>query len=523
MRNKEIASTFNLLASLMELHGENTFKIRSYQNAYQTIRRLPDELSSMSSEEMLAIKGLGKAIVEKINNLIKGEDINALETLKEKTPPGIIEILGIKGLGAKRVKTIWETLDITTPGELLYACEENRLISLKRFGPKVQEDIKEKIRYHLASAGKRLYAEVQAEDLSIQSALDASDVRWTALGDTLIQAQEITQLHYAIDHIEKVKWSDLVHHDDQEYRTSSGFPVILESLGENVLTSRMKSLEIQPDAQKNLSVDAPEIWWLQQEGIPLTSDDLIHVSDIKGVVHNHTTYSDGIHTVEEMAEAAREKGYQYIVITDHSKAAFYANGLSVDKVYQQIEEIKTLNKKWDDFNILAGTECDILSDGSMDYPDDLLQELDVVIASIHSNLNMPLDKAMMRLHGAIAHPHVDILGHMTGRLLLSRKGYPIEHKEIIDACAEYGVVIELNANPRRLDIDFTWIRYAMEKGVLISINPDAHSAGRIDDIAFGVQAARRGGLTTDFCLNALDVSTFQKKLKSLKTQALTNH
>ena len=231
--------------------------------------------------------------------------------------------------------------------------------------------------------------------------------------------------------------------------------------------------------------------------------NLIEESDIKGVIHSHTTYSDGLNTVKEMADYSQSLGYQYIGITDHSKAAFYANGLKPDRVLAQMEEIDALNSQLAPFKIYKGIESDILNNGSLDYEEDILSRFDFIIASVHTNLKMDKTKATERLITAIKNPYTTMLGHPTGRLLLSREGYPIDHKAIIDACSEHGVAIELNANPYRLDLDWTWIEYAMSKNVKISINPDAHSTGGIHDIHFGVLAARKGGLTAEMCFNTM--------------------
>jgi DNA polymerase (family X) len=264
----------------------------------------------------------------------------------------------------------------------------------------------------------------------------------------------------------------------------------------------------------NLPFIAPE---LRENGSVLTLaaanqlPDLINLGDIKGVIHTHTTYSDGLHSVEEMAKTAQHLGYQYIGITDHSKAAFYANGLKEDRVLAQWAEIDRLNSAFFNFKILKGIECDILNDGAMDYNEELLSGFDFVIASVHSNLKMNEEKATARLIKAVENQYVTILGHPTGRLLLSREGYPIDHEKVIDACAANGVSIELNAHPWRLDMDWTWIPRARERGVLISVNPDAHSTSGINDIRYGIMAARKGGLDAAGCLNARDVDGFLQK------------
>ncbi|MDX1667746.1 MAG: PHP domain-containing protein, partial [Saprospiraceae bacterium] len=254
----------------------------------------------------------------------------------------------------------------------------------------------------------------------------------------------------------------------------------------------------------------------EEWGLDLARKDavprLIEEADVVGVVHAHTTYSDGMHGLQEMVAHVKEIGYEYLVVTDHSQSAFYANGLREDRLRKQWEEIDQIQSGLDSFRIFKGIESDILADGSLDYDDDVLNEFDVVIASIHSHLNMDSEKATRRLLRAIEHPATRILGHPTGRLLLSRPPYPIDHARIIDACARYGVSIELNANPYRLDLDWSWVPYAIEKGVYISINPDAHSREGVRDIRYGVLAARKGGLTADDCLNAVSATEFAGRL-----------
>jgi len=236
------------------------------------------------------------------------------------------------------------------------------------------------------------------------------------------------------------------------------------------------------------------------------------LKDIKGVVHNHSTWSDGRNSIKEMAEACMERGFEYLVMSDHSKTAVYANGLQEERVRQQHIEIDALNKSLSPFKIFKSIESDILYDGTLDYSDEVLKTFDLVIASVHSQLRMPEEKAMERLMAAIEHPATNILGHMTGRLLLSRPGYPVNHKLIIDACAKHKVAIEINANPYRLDMDYHWLPYAQEQGVLISINPDAHSIDGINDIKYGVFAAQKGGLLKQNTLNACTLDEFKNWL-----------
>ena len=239
---------------------------------------------------------------------------------------------------------------------------------------------------------------------------------------------------------------------------------------------------------------------------------LIQPADVKAVIHSHSNWSDGVNTIEEMAKESIRKGYKYLVISDHSKSAAYANGLSEERIREQHRYIDELNQKLAPFKIFKSIESDILNDGSLDYSDDVLQTFDLVIASVHSNLKMTEEKAMARLIKAINNPYTTILGHMTGRLLLSRKGYPVDHKRIIDICSEKGVVIEINAHPRRLDIDWQWIDYAIEKKVLLSVDPDAHYLEGFNDIRYGVLAAQKGGLAKEQNLSSFTLPQFEEYL-----------
>ena len=241
-----------------------------------------------------------------------------------------------------------------------------------------------------------------------------------------------------------------------------------------------------------------EIEWAKEGRLP----KLLKMEDLKGSLHNHSTYSDGKHSLREMALYCRELGYEYLGIADHSQSAFYAGGMDLDKIQKQHDEIRSLNEELAPFRIFAGVESDILIDGSLDYPEEVLQSFDFIVSSIHSSLGMNRQKATDRLLRAIENPYTTILGHPTGRLLLRREGYPIDHKAIIDACAANGVIIEINANPWRLDLDWRWVYYTLEKGVPLSINPDAHEKGAFIDMRYGVLVGRKGGLTRKMTFNA---------------------
>lgn len=546
MTNKEIAQSFQLLGNLMELHGENSFKIRSYQNAYRTIRRLPEPLSEMADEDIASIKGIGKAILGKINELLDKGKMDTLERYKSQTPEGVQEMLQIKGFGPKKIKVIWEDLGVESIGELLYAVNENRLVELKGFGAKTQEDLRQKLEYYQKTRDQFHYATLlaEAEQIIAMLAQKVDGIKVETTG-TLRRAQNTAEAVELLvgasqdvtTHLSALfeQWEKI---GEKIYSAKSerGFPVHLfmtdldewgtaqfkwsssESFLSGLNLEKIPATPEEEDVFKafGLPYVAPELredQWALELAKNNELPRLVDEKDIRGVVHSHTNYSDGLHSLTEMAEYTRAQGYEYLVITDHSKSAFYANGLSAERVLQQFAEIDKLNQKWSDFTILKGIESDILSDGALDYEQDLLAQFDLIIASVHSNLRMDEDKANQRLLRAIENPYTHILGHPTGRLLLSRKGYPINHQLIIDACAANGVAIEMNANPYRLDLDWTWIPYAMEKGVLISINPDAHSTLGVHDIKYGVASARKGGLTAAACLNARSLQDFQEALK----------
>ncbi len=553
MSNKDIANAFQDLAKIMELHDENPFKIRSYQTAYLQLRKLQTPIFEMTDEEITGIKGVGKTIAGKIRELEEGGEMSTYAKYKEMTPEGIRDILKVKGFGPKKIRVLWKELGVESVGELLYACNENRLIELKGFGQKTQDDLKKKLEYFQQSRNKFHYAVLDKEAKPLEAKLakqlpKAEIKRVGAFGRLCPEVENIELLianEAAIDSIFDGKILTLDSQQDQRFvaRTAENKPVVIYHCQPtewgskqfrynsseafiNAFLAKAKAKDFKgiateeavfakaeiPYVLPELREDADIIELAFQNAIP---DRLIEDRDIKGVIHSHTTYSDGINTLEEMAKEAQALGYEYIGITDHSKSAFYANGLKPDRVLEQFAEIDALNAQLDGFQIFKGIESDILNDGSLDYEADLLKQFDFIIASVHSNLKMDEEKATQRLITAIENPYTTILGHPTGRLLLSRKGYPIDHRKVIDACAANGVVLELNANPYRLDIDWTWIPYALEKGVKISINPDAHSKGGIKDIHYGVLAARKGRLTPETCFNTMTVSEFAKAIQKV--------
>lgn len=554
MNNNIIADNFSLLAKLMDINGENSFKTKSYSVAAFTIEKLPVELSSIPEEKIFSIKGVGEAIGKKIIEQLHTGKLSLLNEYVSKTPQGIMEMLAIKGIGPKKISVIWKELEIENLGELLYACNENRLLLYKGFGEKTQQNIKESIEYYLSNQGSYLYAQIEnhaAEaDTKIKNAFPleqfelAGDLRrhletidkleWIT---TASQQQIITffkQQEYKIidedETITKLKGKEnlllVFYHTTQEkfYQT-----LLEKSCSEDFLNEwkNMFPFKNSYTAEKeifiNAGIDVIPPYLRESEKIILTAQqhrlpEVIQTKDITAIIHSHSKWSDGINTIDEMATAAIQKNLQYLVLSDHSKTAFYAQGLHEEKIIEQHKEIDELNKKYTPFKIFKSIESDILNDGSLDYSNEVLSSFDLVIASVHSNLKMKEDKAMMRLINAIENPYTSILGHPTGRLLLSRNGYPVDHKKVIDACAANNVVIELNAHPKRLDIDWRWIDYCLEKNVLISIDPDAHSVNGYNDIRYGVIAAQKAGVTKKNNLSSFSLQDFEDFIKVQHTK-----
>ena len=530
MNNQDIAQSFKLLADLMDFYGENKFKVRSYNNAYSTLRKIEAPLSEMSVESLAEIEGVGVAISKKIKELIESGEMKALKAFTDKTPEGIIELLGIRGIGTTKIKTAWQDGGITTPEAFYQAALDNELVRLSGFGSKTQKDIQNKLEYYLSTRNLFLYSEIheQAEKIlsDLRSHFPAAKI--DLCGDIRLKRNVVKGIEIITDEPEVLQY---VREQYQDYEItvdvveagSYGTELFRRSASEEFLDA-VPDLQNHPDEAavwNDLKImPVPEAYRESAQAFNEAREgklpDLIEVGDIRGIIHNHSTYSDGIHDLEDMAQYVKDAGYGYFVISDHSKSAGYANGLSYERVEMQWREIDELNANFEDFRVFKGIECDILSDGSMDYEDDFLKQFEVVVASIHSGLNMTSEKATARLIKAIENPYVDILGHLTGRLLLTRPGYPVDHKKIIDACIQNDVVIELNANPRRLDMDWSYLPYALEKGAMISINPDAHSKGQVGLIEYGVISARKGGLTPDSCLSCYSLEQFSEWVDARK-------
>jgi len=517
MSSEDIIDALALTAKLMELHDENSFKTKALANAAFRLSKLRYTFEGRSKEELIALEGVGKSIGDKIWVMLTTGAYPELTALVEKTPAGVIELLGIKGLGPKKVRQLWQELNIESPGELLYACNENRLVTLKGFGDKTQAQVKQALEFNEANRHKFHYAALFPQVEYWLNALknEGKNVVLTGqmarhlevIDELEVLVEEGTSLLPPADFPVKVTVHSSAKADfGRRQLELSATPEHLHQIQFEQLPVNEITTEAIAYARLQLPYMAAEL----REGIgevELAKADrlpaLLTVNDLKGTLHNHTTWSDGVHTLAEMAAQCIANGLTYFGVCDHSKSAFYANGLSEERVLAQHKEIDALNANYTDFKILKGIESDILNDGQLDYEEDLLKTFDFIVASVHSNIRMSEEKATARLIKAIENPYTRILGHPTGRLLLARPGYPIDHKKVIDACAANGVSIELNAHPYRLDIDWRWIPYCREKGVLISINPDAHHRDGLKDMQWGVVAARKGRLTKEGCLNAL--------------------
>lgn len=556
MDNYAIAENFALLGKLMDIHGDNSFKAKSYSSAAFTIDKLTTPLAELPAEKIFGIRGIGDAIGKKIVEQLETGQLSLLNEYIAKTPPGIIEMMGIKGIGPKKIATIWKELEIETLGELLYACNENRLTLYKGFGEKTQQNIKESIEFYFGTLGSYLYQQIESYAVSVDNRLKENfpGEQFLLTGEYRRQLEIINTLSW-VTTLPMEPLKDFFIRNDFAVVSESGDEISFKGkenvtmafycttpasiISKRFLTSADNAfLEAwQSTTQWNAgatyaneekiftAVGLPFIPAYQREVAKVIDTAKagklttpIQPADITGIIHCHSNWSDGVHTLEQMAVAAKAKGLQYLVISDHSKTAFYANGLQEDRIRAQQQQVDELNVKLAPFKIFKSIESDILNDGSLDYTPGILSTFDLVIASVHSNLKMNEEKAMMRLINAIENPYTSILGHMTGRLLLSRNGYPVDHKRIIEACAANDVVIELNAHPRRLDIDWRWIEYALEKNVLISIDPDAHAVDGFDDCRYGVLVAQKAGVSKNQNLSSYSLVDFEAFVAQQKSK-----
>ena len=555
MDNRALIRAFRLCAQLLELHDENPFKIRAIEGTATALEQLQFPVAEIERSGLPDRTGLSKTAAAKVAELLDTGTFSELQRLLEATPPGVVEMLSIKGIGPKKIRSLWRELGIESTEQLREAAETDQVSKLKGFGKKTQESILESLEFAGQSKGKLLYpqAEALAEELC-QQLRDGLKIEKVAVAGEIrrrLETVEVVRMVAATDQPAKAHellnkmvglTADPRRSGPFAWRgtaTASGVQVeVLLTSTEDFVTE----LFLNSAAEEHLSEDLPGTdshgpttslrQWARREKfqqeealyekaglqfivpelreglgeIALAAEKklprLLEDGDLRGSLHNHSTYSDGNHSLRDMATWLRDHNYEYLGICDHSQAAHYANGLSAERVRQQHQEIDKLNAELAPFRIFKGIESDILSDGSLDYAPDVLASFDFIVASVHSNLKMDERKATERLLRAIENPYCTMLGHPTGRLLLRRQGYPIDYKAVIDACAKNQVIIEINANPWRLDLDWRWVRYALDQGVPLSINPDAHHTDGYADMRYGVLMGRKGLLTKEMTFNA---------------------
>jgi DNA polymerase (family 10) len=560
MNRNEVAAALSEIGTLLELLGENPFKTRAYGNAARLIKTMDQDLDELvNSGQVDSLKGIGKALAEKISLLVRDDRLPYLEDLRTRVPAGLMKWLRIPGLGPKKVRAIHQALAISTLGELEYACQENRLRDLDGFGQASQDRIVAGIHRLRKNAGRFLQPVVQEEAVRllelvrsvsgvIRAEVAGSVRRRTETSkdiDIVVASTDPEPVMEAFADSEQVEditgrgptkcsvvlksgpSADLRVVEDTAFpftvmyftgskdhniamrsraRTAglklNEYGLVPEDGGnslpcvdEEAIYSTLDLPYIEPELREDLG----ELEAAERGDLP----QLVEQSDIRGVLHCHSTWSDGSASIADMAQACLDRGYSYLGICDHSQSASYAGGLRPPKVLAQHEEIDRLNHDLDGtFTVLKGIEADILADGELDYPDELLSRFDLVVASVHSRFNLSEKDQTARILKALDNRYVDILGHPTGRLLLARDPYPLDRRAIVQAAAERNVAVEINAHPSRLDLDWRELAVGMRHGLLTSINPDAHSPAGIDHVHHGIGIARKGWCTADQVLNA---------------------
>jgi len=592
MNNKVIASILKNIAVYKELSGENPFKTRAFEQAARNVETNPAEIADLAKQGKLReIKGIGKGVEEVILEYVDSGHSTMLETLKSSFPGSIQELLTIPGMGPKKVKAVWEKLEISDIGELEYACKENRLKTLEGFGQKSQEKILQAIEFKKLHKDKHLFSDALEMADDVTGILKSSNIflKIAVAGSLRRGKSTFKDIDIVLVPVENIETAlinktlvDLADGDsgtkdvigagptkvsirrkglqiDFRIISNRSYPAALQHFTgskehNTILRSRAKqmglkmneygifkgesALEIKTEENVyehiGLRFIAPEI---REGGAEIeaaeqgTLPELVKDSDIQGMIHVHSNHSDGAHSIESLASECVKRGYSYLCLSDHSRTAFYANGLSNERLLEQIEEVKQLNDEFGSggqtrgedvsggpsvFKIFCGIESDILSDGSLDYPEDILKKLDFVIASVHSKLSMGIEEATERLLSAIKNPYITILGHISGRLLLSREGYQYDHEKILEALAAQKVVLEHNCNPHRLDPGWEFLKKASQRGILISLGPDAHSIDGFKDIKYGLIMARKAWVGKKGLLNCMTAGEIDEFFRNRK-------
>jgi len=577
MTREDATTIFERIATLLEMQGDNPFKVRAYRTGAEVVESFSGDIMKLAADNQLSgIKGLGEALRDKLHEMATTGRLEFYEKLKAEFPDTIFELFDVQGLGPKKIAALHAALGVASIADLKRACENGAVAKLSGFGAKVVRKIVESIAFREEHASEFRLDQVHVLVREILEALRAHPgvSRAEVCGSFRRGKETVHDLDFlvstklpedVIDFFVKLpavtgviakgptKASIHATHGIQcDLRAVSGkeFPFALAyftgskehnvairqralalgwSLNEYAFTpapDRADAAEIPPvhdeaELYRALGLDfidpelrenAGEIDAAENGRLPR----LIQLENLRGVFHNHTTASDGAGTLREMAEAARGLGLQYLGIADHSKSSFQANGLDEKRLLAQVEEIQKLNAEYaeEGFRVFAGSEVDILKDGSLDFSDEIMARLDYVVASVHNVFNLPEAEMTERIIKAIENPHVTMLGHLTGRLLLQRPAYNVNITAVIDAAAGTGTIIELNASAWRLDMDWRWWRLAKEKGVKCSINPDAHSTRGLQDVIFGIKAARKGWLTRDDVINCLPAGEVAEVLQA---------
>ncbi|MEM7232111.1 MAG: DNA polymerase/3'-5' exonuclease PolX [Planctomycetota bacterium] len=573
MDKRELVGILDEMADLMEVESDNPFRSRSFRSASRALDAYPGDLGAgVRSGEVQSLKGIGAKIASVIEEIAETGASERHRELLETVPEGVRAMLGIPGLGPKKVRALWKKAEIETIPALVAACEEGRVASLSGFGAKSQEKIIEGIEYLESVAGRYLFPEAEALSLAIVEHLkDCPAVQGVEAAGSLRRRKElIGDLDFLVssddpgvvsDHFLKFEAvaSVVVHGSTKtSVRLETGIAADLRVVNETQfpfalayftgskehntqMRQRAKDRGLRlneyglhgPEEGDSVDCDsesaiyeALDLHYVEPElregfgEIQLSESNdlpvLLEESQIRGVLHAHSTWSDGRASIQDMAEACRAAGYSYLGITDHSKTAAYAGGLTIERVEKQHAEIDELNAGWDDFRIFKGIESDILPNGDLDYPEEVLAQFDFIVASLHSSLTQPVQEMTDRVVRALENPHTTMLGHATARVLLRREEVALDMDRVLERAAELGVVVEINANPHRLDLDWRHGPRARELGVLTSINPDAHSVAGIRDIRYGVGIARKAGFAAGQVVNTFDIETFAKFIQRRK-------
>ncbi|GAB6167288.1 DNA polymerase/3'-5' exonuclease PolX [Thermostilla marina] len=569
MTNTDIAAVFEELADLLEFRGENPFRVRAYRNAARTIAELPEEIGAIAADPVRALTdlpGIGKDLAEKIHTLLETGSLPQLEELKAEIPESVLAMLRVPGLGPKRAAVLFRELNITSLDELAEACRSRQIRKLKGFGAKTEESILKGIAI-AASADERTlwyFADKYVQEILTHLESCPAVERLEPAGSYRRCRETVGDLDFLVDSSDPAAVMDrfaeyaridevLLRGDTKmSVRLVDGIQVDLrvvpaESFGaalqyftgskeHNVILRGMakdRGLKINEygvfrgekriagaeEADVYAALDLPwippelregrrEFEWAAEGTLP----ELIELDDIRGDLHMHTDWSDGADSIEAMVDAAKSHGYEYIAITDHSKRVTIAGGLDADRLLKQWEEIDRINAKVKGIRVLKGVEVDILEDGPLDLPDDVLAQADWVVASVHFGQSQSRDRITKRVVDALAHPAVCAIAHPTGRLLLERDPYAIDMDAVFAAAAEHKKLLELNAHPRRLDLNDVHLAAAKQYGIPIAISTDAHNINRLDHMICGIRQARRAGLTKDDVANTRSWREFKKLL-----------